>query len=75
MDDDVIYGQFIWNRKKAEENKAKHKISFEEASTVYADPFRSAEYDEINSTPEEERYNIIGVVEKIIVVFVTTTGR
>ncbi|GHU16724.1 hypothetical protein FACS1894163_06600 [Spirochaetia bacterium] len=75
MDDDVIYGDFIWNRKKAEENKAKHRISFEEASTIYSDPFRSLEYDEKNSTPDEERYNIIGVIEKILVVFVTTMER
>jgi uncharacterized DUF497 family protein len=75
MADDVIYGRFIWNRQKAEENLAKHKLAFEEASTVYDDPFRFEEYDRLNSTHGEERYNIIGVIEKIVVVFVSTTER
>ena len=75
MDNDVVYGRFIWNRQKNEENKRKHKLSFEEASTVYSDPFRFEEYDGANSPPGEERYNIIGVIEKIVVVFVSTTER
>jgi len=30
--------QFEWDSKKAEANKVKHGVSFEEAITVFADP-------------------------------------
>jgi len=29
---------FIWDENKADENHRKHKISFEEAQTVFSDP-------------------------------------
>ena len=29
---------FVWDKKKAETNQEKHKISFEEAQTVFSDP-------------------------------------
>ena len=31
--------QFEWDPKKAAENLRKHRVSFEEASTVFGDPF------------------------------------
>ena len=34
----VVYGDFEWDDAKAEANVAKHGISFEEASMVFADP-------------------------------------
>ena len=33
----VIYGDFEWHDDKATENLAKHGVSFEEGSTVFAD--------------------------------------
>jgi uncharacterized DUF497 family protein len=47
MYDDVIYsGRFIWNRLKAKDCYKKHKITFEEATEVFDDPFFVEEYDE-----------------------------
>jgi len=34
----VVYGDFEWEDAKAAANLAKHGISFEEASTTFADP-------------------------------------
>ena len=34
----VLYGDFEWDDRKAWSNLAKHGVSFEEASTVFADP-------------------------------------
>ena len=51
--------QFEWDSKKAETNKVKHGVSFEEAITVFADPlariFEDPEHSEI-----ERREIIIG---------------
>ena len=35
----VAFGNFEWNPEKAWLNLAKHKVSFEEAATVFDDPF------------------------------------
>jgi len=51
--------QFEWDSKKAEANKVRHGVSFEEAITVFADPlariFEDPEHSEI-----ERREIIIG---------------
>ena len=44
---------FIWDEKKARENLEKHKISFEEAQTVFSDPNASMIFDTEHSTDEE----------------------
>ena len=67
MYDDVIYnGRFIWNRLKAEANQKKHKITFEEATEVFDDPFFIEEYDEENSE-NEDRYVITGFVKDMYI--------
>ena len=61
---DVVYelqGQiFIWDKNKAESNKAKHGISFEEAASVFlidgAEEFEDEEHSE-----DEERLIVIGL--------------
>ncbi len=30
---------FVWNAQKAQQNKRKHGVSFEEAAAVFGDPF------------------------------------
>lgn len=73
---DYIYlEKFIWNKEKAEKNKLKHKVSFETAINVFSDNDYLELYDENNSTFEEDRYNIIGLVNGVVVLFVTTTDR
>jgi uncharacterized DUF497 family protein len=50
---------FEWDESKAKTNLAKHKVSFEEAKTVFVDPFYVDFYDPDHSA-DEERYVIIG---------------
>jgi uncharacterized protein len=42
----VVYGDFEWDARKAQANRAKHGVSFEEASTVFADPCYIVRVDE-----------------------------
>lgn len=51
--------RFTWDPRKAESNWAKHGVSFEEASTVFADPLAGIMDDEQHSE-EEKREIIIG---------------
>lgn len=49
--------RFTWDPRKSESNWGKHRVSFEEASTVFADPLAGIMDDEQHS--EEERREII----------------
>jgi uncharacterized DUF497 family protein len=51
---------FNWDRKKAQSNLHKHLVSFEEAKTVFLDPFALTFADEHHSD-EEERYLTLGI--------------
>jgi uncharacterized protein len=51
--------EFVWDRQKAEINQRKHKISFEEARTVFYDDFAQLMSDPDHST-EEDRFIILG---------------
>jgi uncharacterized protein len=50
---------FEWNPEKAISNRAKHNVSFEEASTVFGDPL-SETFDDPDHSFEEQRFIIIG---------------
>ncbi len=50
---------FEWHQKKSEENKEKHHVSFDEAKTVFNDPFSVTIYDPDHSI-EEDRFLDIG---------------
>ena len=54
---------FEWHDEKAKENLKKHKISFEEATTVFNDPFSITIHDPDHSL-EEDRYIDIGTSSK-----------
>lgn len=54
--------RFTWDPRKAESNWAKQDVSFEEASTVFADPLAGIMDDEQHS--EEEKREIIIVHSK-----------
>jgi uncharacterized DUF497 family protein len=47
--------RFDWDPRKAKHNQQKHGISFEEASTVFADPLSITIDDPVHSG-EEERF-------------------
>lgn len=51
--------EFDWDENKNELNKQKHKISFEEASTVFYDKYSILSYDESHSD-DEDRFIIMG---------------
>jgi hypothetical protein len=50
---------FQWDKKKARRNLRDHKVSFEEASTVFGDTLSRTIDDPLHSE-EEDRYVIIG---------------
>ena len=52
--------EFEWDPAKAAANLAKHGVSFEEASTVFADPLAATIADPAHSRGEE-RHVIFGV--------------
>jgi uncharacterized DUF497 family protein len=51
--------RFSWDPQKAESNWAKHGVTFEEAVSVFADPFARIFDDEVHSD-RERRELIIG---------------
>ena len=51
---------FVWNEKKARDNLDTHKISFEEAQTVFSDPNARMIFDEEHSS-NEERFILLGI--------------
>ena len=52
--------RYIWDKIKNDSNIKKHKISFQEAATVFDDPDSITEYDEGHSN-DEDRFSIIGL--------------
>jgi len=65
---------FEWDDDKAERNKQKHSVSFEEASTVFNDPFARYDYDPDHSI-NEDRLILIGYSYKNRLLFVSYTDR
>jgi uncharacterized DUF497 family protein len=63
---------FEWDEDKAEINRAKHAISFEEASTVFIDEFAGTIDDPLHSD-DEERFITIGLsLDRRLLVIVHT---
>ncbi len=65
---------FEWNEDKATANYKKHKIAFEEAKTVFDDPF-SITIDDPDHSENESRYIDIGLSSKGRVLAVCYTER
>ncbi len=51
--------EFSWDARKAKQNKSKHKVSFEEASTVFYDD-KAIEYFDPDHSKSEERFLMLG---------------
>ena len=51
--------EFNWNAEKAAINRAKHRVSFEEASTVFGDPL-SVTVPDPGHSDDEGRFVIVG---------------
>lgn len=61
--------EFVWDEPKASANRKKHKVSFEEAQTVFEDPEALRIYDPDHSE-EEERFLLLGLSSNIRVLVV-----
>ena len=51
---------FEWHDQKAKENRKKHKVSFEQAATVFKDPDALSVYD-LDHSNQEERWLTVGL--------------
>ena len=65
---------FEWDEEKAKANLTSHKVSFDEGTTVFSDPFSITIPDPDHST-DEERYIDIGTSDKGRVLVVSYTER
>ena len=67
---------FQWDENKAGTNPVKHGVSFEEAATVFGDPFSSTIPDPAHSQ-NEDRFVILGTSHngKLLVVVHTERGE
>jgi len=65
---------FEWDKKKESINIARHKVTFEEASTVFRDELSLTIHDPLHST-EEDRLIIIGESTKHRLLVVVHTER
>jgi uncharacterized DUF497 family protein len=64
--------RFDWDKNKAAGNFAKHKVSFEEAATVFGDAL-SDTFDDPDHSADERRFLIIGHSERDRLLFVSHT--
>ena len=67
---------FEWDEEKSEGNLRKHGVSFDEAKTVFNDPFAMTISDPEHSS-QEDRYIDMGMSAqgRILVVWYTERGR
>ncbi|HEY89567.1 MAG TPA: BrnT family toxin [Thermoflexia bacterium] len=63
---------FEWDEEKAQANLRKHKISFEEAKTVFSDPFLMTFPDPEHSHREQRYLNIGYSLKRRILIMVHT---
>ncbi len=65
---------FEWDTSKAKKNLRKHKVSFEEAKTVFSDPF-TITYPDPEHSDTDERYITIGISGIARLLLVVHTDR
>ncbi len=65
--------RFEWDPSKAESNFRKHRVSFETALRVFADPFAMVEQDRIENG--EHRWQTLGIVNGYLLLLVAHTVR
>lgn len=66
--------QFEWDPDKAKSNIRKHKVSFEEAVTVFYDPL-SATFDDADHSVGEQRWITVGFSSQGRLLVVSPTER
>jgi uncharacterized protein len=65
---------FEWDEEKAKQNLKKHRVSFEEASTVFGDPLALTIPDPLHSE-EEDRFITLGESHRRRLLVVVSTER
>lgn len=65
---------FEWDARKAKTNLEKHRVSFEEAQTIFIDPLLVTFPDEFHSNAEE-RFTSIGMSAKAKLLLVVHTEQ
>jgi len=68
--------RFEWDRDKARRNLSKHKLSFDEAVTVFYDPL-AATFDDPQHSSDERRFITVGYssVGHLLVISHTERGK
>lgn len=66
--------EFEWDRNKATVNLSRHNISFDEAKTVFQDPFYIV-FDDPDHSFEEDRRVVIGQSAENRLLFISYTER
>jgi len=66
--------EFEWDRGKAKKNDRKHKVSFDEAMTVFYDPL-SATFDDPDHSVDEQRLITVGCSSRGRLLVVSHTER
>ena len=66
--------QFEWDSEKAHSNQHKHKVTFEEAATVFADAL-SITVSDPDHSEYEERYITVGLSQRHRLLMVAHTER
>jgi hypothetical protein len=66
--------RFGWNESKADNNRLKHGVTFEEAQTVFDDPLYVDFYDPDHSV-DEERFLMVGKSNRGRLLIVSYTER
>ena len=65
---------YEWDPKKADENLKRHKISFDEATSVFTDPF-ALTFDDPEHSLGEQRYITIGTSSTQRILFLSHADR
>ena len=59
---------YEWDPRKADANLRKHDVSFEEAATVFADPF-ALSFDDPDHSDAQNRFITIGMSDRNRIIF------
>jgi uncharacterized DUF497 family protein len=65
---------FEWSAQKARQNKLKHRVSFEEARSVFFDEFALQFFDDEHSL-YEDRFIMLGVSDRLRVLVIVHCER
>ncbi len=65
---------FNWDKNKAKQNIKKHKVSFEEASTVFYDE-KANEYFDTSHSAGEDRFLMLGLSSQLRILVISYSIR